>query len=301
MKLLFYFLLIFGCSLSVFAQNDNYRSDNKERLHEIDQLIKESISTQDYSTAADLKKEKDIRLELEQAFKNDAPQKEIIEIEQSLVDCDCTASLDDEMEDLQDDIHKWKHRTIYTKDNFVLYFEFLVMNYLNTATNYHDIIYTYDEFGNYAGSHHEDKRSFEDKFGLGFRVGGSYYFGDPVEKPTFRVGLDMLFFSFTVGMSNEDMLGPFLIPDMIILNFPEPGIVVNQFLSDKTGIEYRANFGISKGFGLDLTGMNARLSIQGWTGKFSFGLDYQYTTSIINEKFNSTRVHQIGLTVGMRF
>lgn len=284
--LLFIFTIIFSISVT-WSQTDNYQKINHNRIDKINQRIKENVATGEYEKAGQLQKEQKIRLQLQEAYKSQASEKRIAELQSNLIHCNCTpSSLDNEMDQLKNTISKWKHQDQYRKDNFVLYTEFLVANYMNTATNQISNQHFYDENGNYLPPNGEEQRVFNDLIGLGFKIGSSFYFNDMDKNKNFKVGFDLVYFSFIVGISNDygDIIYS---PNMIVLNFPQPGVVLNQYFSSHSGLEIRANAGIVKSFGFDLTGISGRLSAQFWTGKLSVGVNYQYSSSLIYEKFNS--------------
>lgn len=295
MNKIFFILLIISTHF-VYAQNGGYREDNELRLNKINQLIDENVATENYQKAADLQKEKSIRLKLNNAYKNNADELKIMQLKSELINCNCTPeSLDGEINDLKIQLSEWDNEMRYKNENFVLYTDFLVANFVSTATDVNNIIYSTP----YPPYYKEvNERQYGSLLGIGFKIGSSFFFKDLEKGKKLRVGFDLVYFSFMTGLETTDF---FPIPTMIILNLPQPGVVLLTNFKKHSGFEARANIGLTKSFGFDLTGMSGRVSLKYWIKKFGVGIDYVYSTSIFNKPINSDRIHQVGLTIGMRF
>lgn len=301
MKYLLYIFSIMLFSSVAWSQGDSYQVYNSARIKLIDLLIKEDLKAQKIHRVELLQKEQKIRQHLDKVYRHSGSDDYIIQLQTQLLTCDCVDNLTNkDVTHLKNSITGWNKNVQFRNDNFVLYTEFLLANYINTASNEVQETQVYDSNSDTYGFEQVEKRSHTNLIGFGFRIGSSFYFNKMKENQSFKIGFDLLYFSFIIGVNTDFSDFPAL-PSMIVLNLPQPGVVLNKYFNATSGLEMRGNIGFVKSFGFNLTGMGGRFSARYWTHKLSVGIDYQYSTSIGKIGLNTSRIHQVGLSLGMRF
>ena len=286
-------------STQLGAQTDEYEYTNRKRLSELHQLREESIATKDYATVVQLDKELSIRNHLDYAYTHGGTTEQVILLKDELSKSGCIPSSKQyEIDGLRASVVKWRKKG-GEENRFHFYVKFLPAAFVNTAQDsyeYNWVALSNNPSSPYINSIVRDEYSYR---GMGFKLGSSFFFSDYSPSNKFRVGLDLCFFSFMLGIATGDVPLPGI--EMIALNYPQPGIVLSTQFNKKSGLDIKTNMGICQSFGFRMTGLSGTFSCSYWINKLSFGLDYQYGTSAFNAPINKSRVHQLSLNLGWRF
>ncbi|MBW7867384.1 MAG: hypothetical protein H3C31_03555 [Brumimicrobium sp.] len=198
-------------------------------------------------------------------------------------------------------LRKKKDKEPTNSKRFLLHVDFLPLNYVYSSY-YQDDSYSYwDENDKYITVENIALYNKND-FGLGFRLGGSYYFKEASETSKIRLGLDMTFFSIMIGGLETDNFVPLIIPNKFWINFPQPGLVISQHFDPHSGIDYKFNAGIVAGhIGHRFYGLDGGFTLKYWNRNFGVGMNWQYSSNIQKDKMDKVRSFQLGINVGLRF
>lgn len=267
-------LLLCICTAGmVWSQNTaNQSTENQERISEIQNELNESVAAENYEKAADLKKELEIREDIQAArVQNDEDRvqklkKKLKKVNKKSCFCDMKKNYD-------------------PKKKFSFYVDMAPLGYIySKETEYgvpsNEITPTQTEVVNH-------------QFSFGKTIGSSFYFGD-MDKD-FKVGFDLIYMTLLASNSSFD----FSTTDFK-LNFAQPGIVFTKYFSNGiSGMDYKANVGVNRNRSVNENGFwgaNAVGQVKYWKHGMSIGLIYQYGMGLEHD-FD---YHHVGMTFGIR-
>lgn len=280
------------------AQIEHDSIQNNSRLNLIPKLLAEAEALQNYSAAAKLQQEDNLRKKLNTAYRNSS-QSRIIELENELHNCKCIIQqvesikaekpLSDSAALVQIAKNRYRNRT------FERYFNFSPFSYI--AGSYQENAYDYDPTWGYGTlKHHQYGNRM---IGGGFRLGGTFFFKGMKEKQSFKVGFDLVFISFTAGMNMMTANG-----GATYFGIAQPGIVLRKYINETSGFNLKMNLGnsliIAKFFNV---GYCAKAVFSYWVKNVKIGIEYQFVGSLNNivDMDRKSQINQLGLVCGFNF
>ncbi|MCO5267633.1 MAG: hypothetical protein M9897_01915 [Brumimicrobium sp.] len=283
-----------------FAQSEDPKVANEKRMEALTELIQEAYLKEDYSLAAKLKKELDLRKEMAVAFEDNnygylATLKKNIEDLYKEPKEEKSAVADAQKNSPPTPI---KPKKVYPYKNFVKYFDFVPFSYISTRyiDSYNDMIY----LDGYSPQPYVPQEFHSEVVGGGFRMGGSVFFGKMTPERKFYAGLDIQYVSATVGFNMENMN-----KSAVLLGIGQLGPIIRYHLTENSGIDFRLNTGMSFLFAdtnHEFASFGVRNRFSYWIGHFSIGCEYQFAGGNLGMKSNyKSQAHQIGLNCGFYF
>lgn len=312
LKFFFFILLISG---NLMAQESKPEQQNKERIQQLDKALKTAVNTEDFETAALLKKEETIRKEMAVSFEKKDYER-LAELKKELKNCACvvqskaaqktTTDVESTLSKSNQAFVEQQKKNKFRNKRFVAYFNFVPFAYIKSKVNKTVVHKFYTN--NSSTSETVFQKLANDMEGGGFRFGGVIYFNNMQPDQKIKVGLNIIFASLTAGM---DFNNPG--DGLIYLSLGCPGITINQYINRKSGINYSFNIGntiltstVPNTLALGMVGQ-----ISYWYKNFSVGLEYQFINSIDNDDVGggmdydvtkaATRLNQFGITCGFHF
>ncbi len=261
--------------ISLFFSLGGYSqvSKNQARISELNQSISEAASRSDYTRAAELQEELRTREAIEKAIEDG--------------DLHLAGRLQAKLEhkEQQPLTSKQKPRTHLEKASFRTAYFFVDLIALGHNSYYSELT-LFDGLSYYTPTERVNSMT------IGLQVGQHYYFNPP--KNGLRFGLSMNFIGISAMRFGETVMGA-------NFNLLRPGVVINKFFNDETGVDFSVHFGTSiLDFGSskapnNIYALSFSPHVKVWFQKLAVGLQYNFATML----YNDATLNNINFTIGV--
>lgn len=269
MKTLSIILISLFFSFGAFSQV----SENQARISELKQSIEKAAANSEYTLAGEMQEELKTREEIEKALENG--------------DIHLAGRLQTKLEYKEQlpPALKRKPITHLEKAEFrrtYFFFDLISMGY----NNYYSELTLFDGLSYYTPTERVNS------FTLGFQVGHNFYFGSP--KNGLRFGLSVNYFGISAMRFREIVSGA-------NINFLRPGVVINKFFNDDTGIDFSVHFGTtfldygSSKAPNNIYALSLSPHLKFWYRKVTVGLQYNFAKMV----YYDATLNNLNLTFGV--
>ena len=271
---------------------------NKQRLKILPELIEEELNKENFEEVTKLKKEFELRTELDEALaEHDYVKASKIR--------DQIQFLDSNLDFIPDETMSYQEKREVNKRLF-FYFDITPVGFSNYSYSKKVIKSIYNANGAFMNSYSELEHRIEQGYSINFKLGNKLYFNDVYNNNTlikkFRIGLDLNYLSLNGSFIDVDLdKGEFL---AIAISLLRPGILLTYNIKPMMGIDLQVNTGATVmlsryntlGYLMPMFVFSVNPHLKYWVKRYGFGIDYNYAKSTVNDMV----LNHLGLTFSLR-